>query len=366
MKERAQFSSNRGAGMSNEMIGQWIGDLRGTDMGNVYAVIVDDNGRLRADFTVNVRDNITKGSGYIVVEGGVTSVELTSEVREGQDAPLGSAKVVFDTINSGHLAARWTTTTNHMGTVQLSRADTKTASPQPQSAPPKPIEIVAREGKLSNLRLYRSELEVIVAKMLDLVGGTNDVVVATTIDDRQIKQFSKDFFARKDLPQYVTSINLSVNDGRQPIMNVLVVNLSDRFESTFFVQSDNALWVSGSYAELESLFRRYTNPLFSFVQKHDLNSNALLLLAAIALLPDVPLLSRFLVLALFFVVAGVLLYVHKSLTSTRVYLPNDLSRGFFSKVVPSLASAITAAAILGAATWLYNTFPELVRWLGLR
>ncbi|HWV53894.1 hypothetical protein, partial [Pseudorhodoplanes sp.] len=225
----------------------------------------------------------------------------------------------------------------------------------------KPIEIVAREGKLPSLRIFRSELETIVAKMRDLVGGPNDVVVAATIDGRQIKRFARDFFVSADLPQYVTAINLSINDGRQPFMSVLVINLSE-LESTFFVQSENALWVSGSYSELEALFRRYSTPLGSLFQKHGTNANPLLVLFALAFLPETHLLARFVILVGLVGLAMLIMRVHHGLTSTRVYLDPALTRGFFSKVWPSLLSALSAAAILGGLTWAYNVFPGVALW----
>jgi hypothetical protein len=349
--------------MPEELLGQWIGDLRGTDIGKIYAVFVLNNGGLLATFTVNVDDNIHKGSGHVIVENGETSVELFEEAADA--ASTAPAKIVFDKITALHVAGRWRLANGHEGTLQLVRSETKPAATETFPTQLKPVEIVAREGKLSNVRLYRSELEVVVGRMLELAGGSNDVVVAATVDDRkQIKQFSRDFFARKDLPQCVTAINLSVNDGRHPVSNVLVVNLNDTIENTFFVQSENALWVSGSYAELDGLFRRYTNSISSFVHKYGLSANGLLLFVAIALLPEVPLVSRFVVLLLMLAVAVTIQLIHRSLTSTRVYLAPQFSRGFLSKVGPSLASALAAAAILGTIAWLYKAFPGLTRWLG--
>lgn len=349
--------------MPEELIGQWVGDLWGTDTGKIYAVFAENNGLVLATFTINVNDNIHKGSGQVIAENGETTVELFEEGAEATSTAPG--KVVFDKITAMHVAGRWRTATGHEGTLQLVRSETKSVAVQSTPAQLKPIEIVAREGKLSNVRLYRSELEVVVGKMLDLVGGPNDVVIAATTDDKkQIRQFSKDFFERKDLPQYITAINLSVNDGRQPFANVLVVNLNDAIENTFFVQSENALWVSGSYTELDGLFRRYTNSFSSYVHKYGLNANMLLLFVAIALLPEVPLVSRFVVLLIMLAVAVAIQHIHRSLTSTRMYLAPELTRGFLSKVGPSLVSALAAASILGTLAWLYKAFPELTRWLG--
>jgi len=350
----------------DELVGQWVGDLRGTDMGKVYAVFLREDDGIRATFTVNIDNVISNGAGKVAAGDGETIAELVLH-DPAEAAPTDSATVTFDKITSIHVSGRWKTSTGHAGTLQLVRSDTKPISQQSSTEPQKPIEIVAREGKLSSLRVYRKELELIVNKIKALVGGTNDVVVAATIDDKkQIKQLSHDFFARNDLPQFITSINLSLNDGKQPIAKVIVVNLHDQGDSTFFVQSDDTLWVSGSFSELDGLFRRYTSPAFTFVHKYGLNANFLLLLAVVALLPEVPLLSRFVVLAALLLVVVLLMQVHKAVTSTRIYLAPELSRGFLSKVAPSLASALTAASLGAAVAWLLKAFPGIAQWLGFQ
>lgn len=354
-----------------ELLGQWIGDLRGTDVGSAYAVVTNDGDRKRIELKVNIGGTVTTLRGHFTQTGGGTSVELVADLPADAPNPIGTATIALDTVMTNRLAGRWTTSTGHAGTINMVRSETaqpptsQSASP---AAPPKPIEIVAREGRLANLTLYRNELETIVAKIKSLVGGANDVVIATTIDGgKQIRQFSADFFARRDLPRHVTSINLSLNDGRQGIQSNVIVNLSDKFESTFFIQSDDALWVSGGFAELEGFFRRYTNPVSVFIQKHGLNVNGIMLIVVIALLPDLPLSSRVVVLFLTFVVVTGLLYLHRKLTSTVVYLDATAERGFWSKFLPSLVSALTAATFIGFVTWLYNSkaLPNLQAWLGL-
>ncbi|MCK1554032.1 MULTISPECIES: hypothetical protein [unclassified Bradyrhizobium] len=362
--------------MTEELVGQWVGDLRGTDIGNVYVVVVDDAGRKQIDATVNVAGQISELTGHITTENEIVQAELQQKAtQQEKEQELGTAKIIFDTVSPSSLTGRWSTSNGHAGPIRLSRWDAgqSAASPEtPAATPPetpalKPIEIVAREGRLPNLSIYRSELEIIVTKLKALVGGPNDVVVAAIVDGRQIRQFSKDFFARSDLPEFITNINLSLNDGRQPITSVAIVNLTDKIDSTFFVQSDNAIWVSGSFSELEDLFRRYTNPTFVAVQRHGLNANNIVLLAAIALLPDLPLISRFVVLTVTFLLVTGIAYLHRRLTSTKIYLDTKLARGFLSKVAPSLVSALSAAAILGLIAWVYNTatLPNLQRLLGL-
>lgn len=369
--------------MADDFAGSWIGDLRGTDIGSVFATIKTESGVHRFDVKVNIAGQVAELVGDLEIEGVGATLVLTSANGVGEAKAFDqSAKVVFDTVTAERLAGTWTAANGHAGVVVLTKFPTTQAAPsqppsdtsaqpsvQPPSAVPAqpPAQLVAREGQLANLVLYRNELEVLVAKIKELIGGKNDVVIVATVDGRQIKQFSKDFFERKDLPLYVTNVNLSVNDGRQPLSNTIIVNLTDKFQSTFLVQSDNALWVGGAFAELTDLFRRYTNPLLTLIQKHGLNANGITLLAVIALLPDLPLLSRFVLLGSSLIVASAVAFAHRRFTTTKIYLDSALSRGFLSKVWPSLTSALAAAAILTFVAWAYNsaTLPNLQHLLGL-
>lgn len=365
--------------MTDELVGNWIGDLRGTDIGSVFAIIKVEQGVHVVNVKLNIAGQLTELVGNL--ERKPTSAELELVVADAAKSPEGfapSAKVVFETVSSDRLIGTWAASNGHAGVVGLTKYSTaQTASvppsaeaavqPSADTAVQPPVELVAREGQLSNVVLFRNELEVIVAKMKELVGGKNDVVVAATVDGRQIRQFSKDFFARTDLPLYVTNVNLTVNDGRQPLTSVIIVNLTDKFHSTFFVQSDNALWVGGAFAEMDDLFRRYTNPLLTVIHKHGLNANGVTLLAVIALLPDLPMLSRIALLVSSLIFANVVVFLHRRFTTTRIHLDSAVSRGFLSKVWPSLTSALSAAAILGFVAWAYNsaTLTNLQRFLGL-
>ena len=213
---------------------------------------------------------------------------------------------------------------------------------------------MAREGLLPSLRLYRSELEALVAKMKELIKGSNDVVIAATIDGREVRQFSKDFFSRIGLPQYVTQMSLSLVDGRQPISSTINVHLAIRGASGFFIQSDNGLLVSGGHSELSSFFERFANPILVFYQRHGLNGNTLLLLVAVSLLPEFPLISRALILGVAITLMLLFVRLHRQLNSTKIYLDHGVTRGVLPKALPSIVSALVVAVITGLLAWAYS------------
>jgi hypothetical protein len=149
-------------------------------------------------------------------------------------------------------------------------------------------------------------------------------------------------------------MSFSISDGRQPLASTVNVNLAVKGTSNFFVQSDDGLWVSGSFAELQGFFGRYANPLLVSFQRHGLNANMALLLVAIAVLPDLPLASRIFLLALAIALMAAFFRFHRAMNSTTIYLDPSVGRGFLSKALPSLASTLSAAAITGVLAWAYS------------
>jgi hypothetical protein len=359
--------------MSEAFVGQWIGHVRGSDIGNVYSVITNGVGGLAIRVTVNIEGEAAALTGSLDLSGSKPIARL----RVDPPDPDGSiAEIRFDRYDGSRLEGEWSTSTGHAGIVFLSRADTvpRAAAPESQAgvpaAPEKPVELRGRQKSLPSLTLFRPELEALVALLKELVGGTNDVVIAANVGGTEIRQFSKDFLARETLPPFVTHMSLSLADGRQPLQSTITVNLADNGSSSYSVQSDNPIWVSGSAAELDAFFDRYANPLIVFIQRHGLNLNMILLLIAVAALPEVPLISRFALLAFAIVVIMALVRVHRFFYATASFLDKGMSRGIFTKAFPSMVSALSVAAITGLLAWAYSqataeNMRRLLTWLGV-
>jgi hypothetical protein len=358
--------------MSEAFVGQWIGHIRGSEIGDIYAVIAEGATGLSIRLTINIRGEATTLVGLIDLSGDKPRARLRADRPEPD---VHTAEIRFDRYN-GRLEGEWSTSTGHAGIFFLGRADTVSRGAStgtqagPPAAPERPVELRARQSSLPSLTLFRPEVEALVALLKELVGGPNDVVIAANIGGTEIRQFAKDFLARETLPSYVTHMSLSLADGRQPLQSTITVNLAAHGSSNYFVQSDNPIWVSGSAAELDAFFDRYANPLIVFVQRYGLNLNMILLLIAIAVLPEVPIISRFALLAFAIAVIIAVMRVHRFFNATAIYLDKGMSRGLFTKALPSMVSALSVAAITGLLAFAYSqattdNVRRLLTWLGM-
>src|SRR6266540_900057 len=120
------------ASLSTTIVGQWVGILRGTNAGNVYAVASRKGDALAVYVTTNVQGQITRLNGSIRISDGVAIADLAAEGNEKDEHSPGTAEIVFDQITTTRLTGRWSTSEGNAGVVFLDRAETTIAPTQSQ------------------------------------------------------------------------------------------------------------------------------------------------------------------------------------------------------------------------------------------
>ena len=77
-------------------------------------------------------------------------------------------------------------------------------------------------------------------------------------------------------------------------------------------------------------------------------------MAAIAVLPEFPLLSRTVVFGSAVALMFLFAWLHRQVNSTKIFLDGDVTRGVFPKALPSMVSALIVALITGLLAWGYS------------
>lgn len=331
----------------NALTGNWIGEMRGSAIGNLFAETTNIGGKLAVQLTTNENGQVGKFSGYLVV--GSPKHQLVLDAVDSPEAtkfPKPHIVAEIDSVSSSDFAGKWKSATGNSGVFWLRRATTAPL----QNANSSPPELIAKEVILPRITIYREELESLIAKIRKLIQSPNDVVVTATIDGKDVSQFSSAFLVRNDLPAKVEHVRLSVGDNRQPLQSSINIVLSNTVPSQIFIQFDNSIWLSGALSELESFFRRFSNPIITIFQRHGLNLNFIFLLVVVAFLPDLTLTNRIVFLILALILASVFYWIHNLATSTRVYLGKNISRNRLAAETPRIFSGLvtaTMAALLG-------------------
>lgn len=335
--------------------GSWIGDLRGTSLGNVFAESYNENGGLKFKITTSVRDEQTTFIGDFASINGRQVIQLNT-VPEIPQLRKPNAVLEIDTLNEREINGRWSTVNGHSGVVWLKRVYTSNQQQQPKTEGV--AALIARETSLPNLTVYRSELEILIAKMKALINTDRDVVITTRIDSKDVTEFASAFLKRRDVPNKLYHMRLGINDGRQPLQNSLNLVISNLLPSQFIVQSDSPIWLNGAHTELDEFFGRSTNKFVVFFQKYGLNVNGLVLLAAIATLPELSLVNRFIFLGLIVGLMMLFWRLHASLNSAVIYTDPDVKRGWYYPDWAKILTSVLGAALLAIAATTYRFLQE--------
>jgi hypothetical protein len=247
-----------------------------------------------------------------------------------------------------HISGTWELLNGQAGTIYLVRSPPVSERPD-NPVQTRPVEIVAKEIPLASFRLYRSEVDALLAILQDAIPGP-DVLISAHIQGSKVSSLAKDFFERKDLPPYLTEIKFQISSLGKGIEDSIIINVKQDGENNFVVQSTNATWTSGVSYRLSSFFESFSSRYLKLYRKYGLNLNTLAFIFYIALLPDLPLYNRFLFFGFVMVLLIGLHKVHRATLKSKVFLDNT-RRAAFAKEWPTIYATIfgtiAAAALVG-------------------
>lgn len=351
--------------------GQWIGDLLGSVVGNLYVVFKDDGDSIVIDVHANSKGETAVFTGQVDALTSPPSAVLTSTptaVASAEDKKVASsnqATVQFDTVTTQRISGRWQSKEDNAGIFHLSPGHTSQAD---NLASQRPIEIVSRTHPLPKFNLYRSDLKDIALKLKEVIETPNDVVVSARIEGIDTRTFAIPFFQRPNLPDELDRISLSLTETKSFAPKSIRVEFSNEMPPSLTINSDDRVWVNGVFFDLDRHMRRYYTWFLDKFQRHALIFNGIALLIAIGALPTLPnLLTRYLFLAIVVaLIIGFKLF-HDRINRVRVF-PKEDRRKARRVNMPEVISAVAAAGIVALAGYLVSFFSggglsRLATWL---
>ncbi len=242
------------------LAGQWIGDLNGTLVGQLYVEFWPVEATIEVKFGANIRGEAIELYGRIAESPGRLGCKLAIVRREKKpilptsditDIPEAKppekfepyAELIFDTVQPNRIAGRWEAVDGNKGVFQLGPAPTEVSSPVAVESL-NPLQIVSRREEIPKLRLSRNDIIDLVDSIKRSLLSTNDVAVGFMVDNNEIVQLSADFFRRRDLPKELNFLRLTINDQSPGIKKSIQVTLSDR-DSHILVSASDEVWVTG-------------------------------------------------------------------------------------------------------------------------
>jgi hypothetical protein len=352
-----------------DMLGPWIGDVRGTAIGHAYAETSIRNSILIFDLRVNVNNVILVLEGLLKSRpqgGRVVDLKLVAPApTANEEAPSG--EIELDQFSPERITGRWKLSTGGAGQIWLVKSTTQDTSRAGSGGTnvgvaQRAAELVAKEETLPSMTIFRKDLEAVIQRLSDLVPLPAKVVVTAEIDRRNVIQFADDFLKRADLPRSLIQIKLNISDA-QPFAKTIIVTLSPN-DSKIYVQSGDATWTVGAHEETRQVLTRNLSSIRALYQKHGLHLNSLLALVMIVVVPDLPIVGRAIFVLVVVAILAALLVFHRAATRTTIYL-DDTRRQAWTKEIPStiMGLAATAAAAILTKLYGYLATPEFETWV---
>ena len=341
------------------LTGQWIGDLRGSIVGNLYVVFKNEDKSITVDVRANSGGEVVVLRGQIDVSTSPPSAVLAVTPVAGSDAKNNEEDVAkrttiqFDTATAQHISGRWENDGGDAGIFLLNPGQTTQGD---NVAAHKPVEIVSRTQQLPKFRLYRSELIDIAIKMKEMIETPNDVVINARIEGIDTVMLARSFFERPNLPDELNTIRLSLSETKSFAPKSISIAFSNETPPSLTINSDDRVWVNGVFADLDKHMRRYYTWFIEKFQKNALSFNGIALLIAIGALPTLPsLLSRYLFLAIVIALMVGFKKFHDHINRVRIFPRRDRKKTKLLDM-PEVISAAATAGIVALAGYLVSFF----------
>lgn len=328
----------------------WAGNIYGTNTGKVFLEITGPSenlvGKLRLaddqfglavlEVSGSFSDGILKLGGHVIeAPEGVTFGEVSATAKLQQN---------------GNLSGEWKSTVGTGGAFQLfPHVGTRDSALQPTG--PEQLYTTARD--LGVLRLYKNDIVSLITSLKSKF-PTSKVVVSHTQRGADLAQYSDEFEARLGSVDRLHWIKLNVNAADSPNSSrVVTIDLGPKFNRVVTQGTDES-WVLGEAEAITSFLKQREQRLSTRIGKYGVNINVLIALAALVLLPELPLLQRagFTALVIIFLwIAG---------NAQRAWIPNFVAElneptpSPLAKAWPSILSWIISATAALAAALVYR------------
>jgi hypothetical protein len=250
--------------MPQRFIGRWLGDVRGSLVGNAYLFVPNLN-----EITLHIR-----AEGQTVVYNCEFTAEppfqlnMIPNAESNADGRVGPAGfIIFDKIAENAISGSWITEDGSAGVVGFSRYQ---GDADPQTTP-ESVQHISNEEVLGTVTIYKDELSAIVGKMREIFDGRIEPLITAEIDDHTLTVPANDFLSREDLPAKIHSMTVGIYDSSQAVRRSAKIILEKKSDNKIIVEAEDEMWVAGVKSTLSKFVNRYSRRGLYVFRKYGLN-----------------------------------------------------------------------------------------------
>jgi len=346
--------------------GHWLGEIRGTHIGNAFLRVYRSNGELISDLRINIQGEVTVFDGRVNA-GPPMTIDLVPHVEPGIEIDQSLVgRMTIGNIHTDGFSSEWELSNGARGIAKwiATTVSQGTTTVQTPLVPIRPAQLISKEVPIGAVTIYRTELEGLIQKLKSLCSNDIEPVITATIDNGKVIMYAKDILARGDLPSSVNECTISIADNQPNAQKSIVINFNKQSESNVVVQGPDETWSTGASVDLTEFMKRYTSYGTTAFRKYGLLINAFIFLSAIIVIPDFDIVERVLLIIVIYTVMIAFISLHALVPNTVIYF-DDTKRNPFRRQLPTIYSAVLATGIVAVVTILFKYLPvtSWVLWL---
>lgn len=331
----------------------WAGHLYGTNTGNLFLTLQDDESELSGK--LRFQDD---RFGTVVYEvSGTNDDQITlkgipaSPPIDGVD--FGEMCATAYLSPEGNLRGTWETTTGTGGTFVLFPHGSGQTSANASKTGPE--QFFTQSETLGALLLGRSEVE----KLIETIRSDFDVgrpIVTYCSNGPETTRFADDFLSSwpEDKSLRYLKVHIQEPDLHQ-VNRVITVEFSANGANTLFVQGVRESWVLGQATKLTNLLKASQSAIITTYKKFGLNINTMILLALLIFLPELENVSgRAIFVGSVAVLLALLYWVHSRFIPNVSIYTRERSPSTLERLWPSLTSWFLGVFASVAAAMIFE------------
>jgi len=306
--------------------GKWIGTTQGTHPHNVFIEFNNVSGKISCDLRLSPPNNLIVRKFIGLCEQDETTIYI--KINEISDVGFkNSAGNIWLKPNSEIiLDGEYELTTGEKGIFNIKKYFSALIPEKSE-----PFQIFPKEYRISYpLKIFKKDIFELIKKLKQLVTTAGTVTIIETSDSQGITHSADAYLKYESHIETPTCLKLIAHYPPQGLSNITLT--FNRYGDSFiFAQSPEEIWSNLAINSVKPYLESKRNKLLEIFKKHGLELNGMLLLAFIALLPNVSTTWRFIWIAV--LVFFVYLYrkEHRYISQTLIQQNDDFPKKFEEK-----------------------------------
>jgi hypothetical protein len=325
----------------NKIGKQWAGRVCGTNTGNFYMELAENNGKLSG--TLRFMDSAFGLVIYQINGSFSDKLKFTGKpIQAPQNVSVGDLEVEGILNAQGHLQGSWKTVLGTAGTFTAFPHDIAPPQATPAGSPLIPEQMHIKNISLGAVRLFLEDVKQLFSHIKqDFVSGR--LIVTYNSRGSEITKYADEFLREAPSLGTLEYLKATIQEHEAYGINrVVVVELRAFGQNEIRVQGVQESWVVGKAETLAAILRHYQSPLVTTYKKFGLGLNQFVFLGMLVVMPSITTLQNRVVFAIaVFALLTFMLWLHAR------FIPN-------ASIKMSIAQP----------TWLARTWPSLISWLG--